>query len=201
MKLIGSTSSPYVRKVRIVLADKKLDYEFTLEDVWSAHSIIQEHNPLGKIPCLIVDDKEALFDSRVLAEYLDTLSPVSRLIPQSGRERAYVKCLEALCDGTNDALIAVRLERQRPVEQQNPDWVNRQLSKVNASLLELSHKLGEQSFFTGINYSLADISAGCLLGYLEFRFSEIDWRGSYPNLDTFYKKMMSRQAFIDTLPT
>jgi glutathione S-transferase len=200
MKLIGSTSSPYVRKVRIVLADKKLDCEFVREDVWSSDSMIQKHNPLGKVPCLIVDDKESLYDSRVLTEYLDTLSPVSRLIPQSGRERAYVKCLEALCDGTNDALIAVRLERQRPAEQQSADWVNRQLGKVQASLIELSHKLGEQSLFAGVNYSLADISAGCLLGYLDFRFPEIDWRGAHPNLATFYKKMMARQGFIDTMP-
>jgi glutathione S-transferase len=201
MKLIGSTSSPYVRKVRIVLADKKLDCEFVVEDVWSANSIIQKHNPLGKIPCLIIDDKESLYDSRVLAEYLDTLSPVSRLIPQSGRERAHVKCLEALCDGANDALITVRLERQRPVSQQSADWVNRQLGKVHASLIELSHKLGDQSFFTGVNYSLADISAGCLLGYLDFRFPEIDWRSPHPNLEAFYKKVMVRQGFIDTVPT
>jgi len=200
MKLIGSTSSPYVRKVRIVLADKKLDYEFVIEDVWSASSIIQKHNPLGKIPCLIVDDKESLYDSRVLAEYLDTLSPVSRLIPQTGRDRAYVKCLEALCDGVNDALIAVRLERQRSGSQQSPDWVNRQLGKVHASLIELSHKLGDQSFFAGVNYSLADISAGCLLGYLDFRFPEIDWRVAHPNLEIFYKKVMTRQAFVETKP-
>ncbi len=200
MKLIGSNSSPYVRKVRIVLADKKLDCEFILEDVWSAQSTIQKHNPLGKVPCLIVDDKESLYDSRVLTEYLDTLSPVSRLIPQTGRERAHIKCLEALCDGTNDALIAVRLERQRPITQQNPDWISRQLGKVTAALIELSNTLGEQSFFAGVNYSLADISAGCLLGYLEFRFPEIDWRGAHPNLETFYKKMMARQAFIDTTP-
>jgi glutathione S-transferase len=201
MKLIGSTTSPYVRKVRIVLADKKLECEFVLEDVWSSDTFIQKHNPLGKIPCLIVDDKESLYDSRVLAEYLDTLSPVSRLIPQQGRDRAYIKCLEALFDGANDALIAVRLERQRPASQQNADWVNRQLGKVDASLLELSHKLGEQSFLAGVNYSLADISAGCLLGYLEFRFPEIEWHETYPNLDAFYKKLMARQAFIDTTPT
>tara|TARA_B110000503_G_C7129171_1_gene406066 strand:+ start:1129 stop:1734 length:606 start_codon:yes stop_codon:yes gene_type:complete len=201
MKLIGSSASPYVRKVRIVLSDKKLECDFVLEDVWSADSTIQNHNPLGKIPCLIVDDKEALYDSRVLAEYLDTLSPVSRLIPQQGRDRAYIKCLEALCDGANDALIAVRLERQRPASQQNADWINRQLGKVDAALSEMSNKLGEQSFFAGVNYSLADICAGCLLGYLDFRFPEIEWREPHSNLEVLYKKLMARQAFIDTTPT
>src|SRR3546814_6042257 len=87
MKLIGSPTSPYVRKVRIVMVEKKLDYEFVLEDVWADDTQIARYNPLGKIPCLIMDDNGSLFDSRVIVEYLDTLSPVGRLIPQQGRDR------------------------------------------------------------------------------------------------------------------
>lgn len=92
MKLIGSLTSPYVRKVRIVMAEKKLDYRLELENVWSADTQIQTYNPLGKVPCLVMEDGGALFDSRVIVEYLDTLSPVARLIPQPGRDRAAVKC-------------------------------------------------------------------------------------------------------------
>ena len=103
MKLIGSTSSPYVRKVRIVMAEKKLDYEFVTEDVWAADSTIGQSNPLGKVPCLVMEGGEALFDSRVIVEYLDTLSPVGKLIPAVGRERAEVKTWEALADGVLDA--------------------------------------------------------------------------------------------------
>src|SRR5690606_9648728 len=91
MKLIGSLTSPYVRKVRVFMAEKKLDYEFLLENVWADDTQIQQHNPLGKVPCLLMDDHGSLFDSRVIVEYLDTLSPVGRLIPQPGRERAAVK--------------------------------------------------------------------------------------------------------------
>jgi len=114
MKLIGSSSSPYVRKVRVVMAEKKLDYDFVLEDVWSADTQIIESNPLGKVPCLIMEGAEALFDSRVIVEYLDTLSPVGKLIPSVGRERAEVKTWEALSDGVLDAAILARLEATWP---------------------------------------------------------------------------------------
>ena len=109
MKLIGSTSSPYVRKVRVVMAEKKLDYAFVTDNVWGADTNISESNPLGKVPCLIMEGAEALFDSRVIVEYLDTLSPVGKLIPTVGRERAEVKTWEALADGVLDAAIHMSL--------------------------------------------------------------------------------------------
>ena len=95
MKLIGSMASPYVRKVRVVLAEKKLDYTFVTEDVWAADTTISQINPLGKIPCLLMEAADPMFDSRVIVEYLDTLSPVGKLIPGVGRERAEVKTWEA----------------------------------------------------------------------------------------------------------
>jgi len=110
MKLIGSLTSPYVCKVRIVLAEKKLDYHFVTEEVWSADTRIHESNPLGKVPCLIMEGHEAVFDSRVIVEYLDTLSPVGKLIPSAGRERAEVKTWEALADGVLDAALLARME-------------------------------------------------------------------------------------------
>src|SRR5205809_2794506 len=137
MKLIGATTSPYVRKVRIVMAEKKLDYEFMLEDVWAADTSIAQSNPLGKVPCLVMEGGEALFDSRVIVEYLDTLSPVGRLIPVVGRERAEVKTWEALSDGVLDAAILARLEANwagRRKSERSPAWIERQLAKINASL-------------------------------------------------------------------
>ena len=110
MKLIGSTTSPYVRKVRVVMAEKKLDYQYVTENVWSAETRIGESNPLGKVPCLVMEGAEALFDSRVIVEYLDTLSPVGKLIPTLGRERAEVKTWEALADGVLDAAVMARME-------------------------------------------------------------------------------------------
>jgi len=200
MKLIGSLTSPYVRKVRIVLAEKRLDYQLQLSNVWAPDSDIQTFNPIGKVPCLLMEDDGALYDSRVIVEYLDTLSPVSRLLPAAGRERATAKCWEALGDGLLDAAVTVVKERQRPPAQISPEWIERQLGKIQAALKSMSEGLGEQSFCLGVNYSLADICVGCALGYLDFRFPEIDWRGAYPNLDRLYRKLAARQSFEESQP-
>jgi glutathione S-transferase len=203
MKLIGSTSSPYVRKVRVVMAEKKLDYQFVEEDVWSADTSIAQSNPLGKVPCLVMEGGEALFDSRVIVEYLDTLSPVGKLIPAVGRERAEVKTWEALADGVLDALILARLEANWPgrkKEQRSQAWIDRQIDKTQASLKAMSQGLGEKPFCAGIYLSLADIAVGCALGYLDFRFPDIDWRGPYPNLAKLQDKMMQRASFADSVP-
>ena len=141
MKLIGSHASPYTRKVRVVLAEKKIDYQFVLEDVWSAATQIHQFNPLGKVPCLVMDDGGALFDSRVIAEYADTLSPVARLIPPSSRERVEVRCWEALADGLLDAALMLRIEHtQRTPEQRSETWLARQSHKIDQALqLSLIH--------------------------------------------------------------
>ena len=203
MKLLGSTSSPYVRKVRVVMAEKKLDYDFVTEDVWSAGTTIAESNPLGKVPCLIMEGAEALFDSRVIVEYLDTLSPVGKLIPPVGRERAEIKTWEALADGLMDASILARLEATwtgRTKAQRSQVWIDRQLAKVNATVKSMSSGLGDKPFCGGIHFSLADIAVGCALGYLDFRFPQIDWRTDYPNLVRLHDKLMQRPSFADTLP-
>jgi glutathione S-transferase len=201
MKLIGALTSPYVRKVRIVMAEKKLDYQFVLEDVWGSETILKS-NPLGKVPCLVVEGVEAVFDSRVIVEYVDTLSPVGKLIPPSGRERAEVRTWEALGDGVLDASILARLERTWPGRegQRSQAWVDRQRSRVSAALKAMSQGLGEKAWCSGNHFSLADIAVGCALGYLDFRFPEIDWRGDYPNLARHAAKLAARPSFIDTLP-
>ena len=204
MKLLGSTSSPYVRKVRVVMAEKKLDYAFVPEDVWSASTTIAESNPLGKVPCLIMEGADALFDSRVIVEYLDTLSPVGKLIPPVGRERAETKTWEALADGLMDAAILARLEATwtgRTKAQRSQVWIDRQLAKVNATVKVMSNGLGEKPFCGGIHFSLADIAVGCALGYLDFRFPQIDWRTEYPNLVRLHDKLLQRSSFADTLPS
>ncbi|MGL4576844.1 MAG: glutathione S-transferase N-terminal domain-containing protein [Burkholderiaceae bacterium] len=204
MKLLGSLASPYVRKVRIFMAEKKLDYEFVLEDVWSKDSTIAQSNPLSKVPCLILDGGEAVFDSRVIVEYLDTLSPVGKLIPANGRERAEIKTWEALADGVCDAAILVRLERNMPAvrseQQQSAVWIARQMDKVNAGLEAMARGLAEKPFCGGNSYSLADVAVGTALGYLDFRFPHIAWRDEYPNLAKLTAKLAQRQSFIDTAP-
>jgi glutathione S-transferase len=203
MKLIGAITSPYARKVRIVMAEKKLDYQFIQEDVWSAQSKIKEANPLGKVPCLVMEGGEALFDSRVIVEYLDTLSPVGKLIPQMGREKAEVKTWEALADGLCDAAITARLEATWPGRsdhERSQAWIERQMSKVNSALRAMSQGLGERPFCAGLHFSLADVSVGCALGYLDFRFPQIDWRNSYVNLAKLSEKLGSRPSFVETQP-
>lgn len=203
MKLIGSTTSPYVRKVRVVMAEKKLDYQFVTENVWSADTRIGESNPLGKVPCLVMEGAEALFDSRVIVEYLDTLSPVGKLIPGLGRERAEVKTWEALADGILDAALIARMEATwdgRSDGERSQAWIDRQLVKIHASLKAMAKGLAEKPFCSGIHLSLADIAVGCALGYLDFRFPQIGWRTDYPNLTKLQDKLMLRPSFADTVP-
>ena len=200
MKLIGSLTSPYVRKVRIVMAEKKLDYQLELEDVWASDRISQS-NPLGKVPCLVMEGGEAMFDSRVIVEYMDTLSPVSRLIPERGRERAEVRTWEALADGILDASILARLEATWAGRegQRSDAWVERQMKKVDASVDAIATGLAEKPWCApGIHMTLADIAVGCALGYLDFRFPQVAWRERHANLRRLADKLNARNSFIDT---
>jgi len=201
MKLIGSLTSPYVRKVRVVMVEKKLDYEFVLEDVWADNTQISSFNPLGKIPCLLMDDNGSLFDSRVIVEYLDTLSPVGRLIPQQGRERAAAKCWEAIADGVLDAAAAIHVERtKRPAELCSQPWIKRQQGKIVTALEFMDKGLDVHPFCLGINFSLADIAVGCALSYIDLRLPELDWRARHSNLQRLDEKLATRPSFVETRP-
>jgi glutathione S-transferase len=203
MKLIGSPTSPYVRKVCIVMAEKKLDYRMEIEDAWSAGTQIHDANPLGKVPCLVLEGGEAVFDSRVIVEYLDTLSPVGKLIPAHGRDRAEVKTWEALADGLMDAALLARMEAvwpHRTQAQRSQAWIDRQLEKISSALRAMSKGLEEKPYCSGAHFSLSDVAVGCALGYLDFRFPNIDWRHTHPNLEKLHSKLMQRQSFIDSVP-
>jgi len=200
MKLIGSLTSPYVRKIRIVLAEKKIDYDLVLDSPWEPVNRVVALNPLGKVPVLVLDDESTLYDSRVIAEYLDTVAPNNRLIPASGRERISVKRWEALADGVLDAAVAAFLESRRPDGERSPSWIERQRDKTTRALRVMSDDLGEQPWCHGNNLSLADISVGCALGYLSFRLGDIRWTEQFPNLAHLYEKLMQRPAFAETVP-
>lgn len=201
MKLIGALASPYVRKVRIVLAEKKLDYKLELENVWDDDSRIQESNPLGKVPCLVMEDGEAVFDSRVICEYLDTLSPVGKLLPPSGRERAEVRCWEALADGLTDAAVQIRVEMMFHDEaSRSQRLIDRQLRKITEGLRAMELGLDERQWCAGNRLTLADVAVTCSLGYLDFRYTEIAWREAHPNLARHFERMSARQSVADTVP-
>ena len=191
-----------MRKVRVVMAEKKLDAQFVLEDVWGSDAMLKS-NPLGKVPCLVLDGGEAVFDSRVIVEYLDTLSPVGKLIPPPGRERIEVRTWEALADGVLDASILARLEATwvgRAEGERSQAWIDRQMSRVDAALAAMSKGLGYKPYCMGIHLTLADIAVGCATGYLDFRFPAIAWRERHANLARLSDKLALRQSFVDTRP-
>jgi glutathione S-transferase len=202
MELIGSLASPYVRKVRIVLSEKKIDYKLVLDDVWSPESKILASNPLGKIPCLIMEDGGAVFDSRVIVEYLDGLTPVHKLIPTSGRARTEVKTWEALADGMTDAAILIRTERlQRPEGERSQAWIDRQVLKVDSAMEMMAKGLGDKAWCCEGKYTLADVAVGCALSWYEFRFPESDWRSKHVNLARHLDKLKLRPSFSETVPS
>jgi glutathione S-transferase len=200
MKLIGSLTSPFVRKVRIVAAEKFVEYEWVVDIPWSEETQVPTYNPLGKVPVWVMDDGKTLFDSRVIVEYLENVSPVGHLLPKDARPRIAVKRWEALADGVCDAAALIFLERKRPPAQQSPEWITRQMAKVDAGLKMMSEDFANQTWCTGEFFCLADIAVGCALGYLDFRFPEIDWRRQHPNLSELFGRLMQRPAFKDTEP-
>jgi glutathione S-transferase len=200
MKLLASLTSPYARKVRIAIAEKKIECELVEESPWVAGTTVGEYNPLGKVPVLILDDGTTLFDSRVIVEYLDTVSPVSRLIPEPNRQRIAAKRWEALADGICDAAVAIVQETKRPAKQQDAVSLARQRQKVDRGLAELARELADKPWCCGDAYTLADIATGCALAYLDLRQPSIDWRSEFPSLVKLSEKLEKRQSFQDTVP-
>jgi len=201
MKLIGTHPSPFTRKVRIVLAEKRIDCDFVVETPWGADSKVPAYSPIGKVPVLVLDDGKSLFDSRVIVEFLDNVSPIGRLIPQGNRERIEVRRWEALADGVLDAGVLVRAEnQQRAAAERSASWVERQMGKMRAGVDMMERELGENGYCTGNSCNLADISVGTCLGWLAFRFPEHGWLEGRPRLARLVAKLAERQSFIDTTP-
>ena len=201
MKLLHSPTSPYARKVRVVAAEKKLELELVTADPWNPNPDLEKANPLGKVPALLLDDGSSLFDSRVIVEYLDGLSPVHRLIPDASKQRMSVKRWEAIADGLQDAAIIARLEFMRPDKNESSEkQITRQRTKIAASLAEMSRDLADNDFCVGSSLTLADIAAGCALGYLLLRYPDIAWDTQYPNLGRLHKKLSARPSFLSTDP-
>jgi glutathione S-transferase len=201
MKLIGSLASPFARKVRIVLVEKKIDYEFELDNPWKPDAKTPVFNPLGKVPVLVLDDGTTLFDSRVIVEFLDSASPIARLLPAESRERIEVRRWEALADGVLDAGVLARLESQREAKMRSAAWIERQMGKVSAGLAAMDAALGDKLWCTGNSYTLADIAAGACLGWLDFRYPKLDWKKERLNLARLFAKLSERPSFTDTMPS
>src|SRR5947207_3186311 len=201
MKLLASLASPYTRKVRVVLAEKKIEFDLELVDVQPVENPVNAHNPLGKVPTLVLDDGTPLFDSRVIVEFLDARSPINRLIPDETRERVAVRRWEALADGVLDAGLLVRYESLRDKKERSKSWSDKQVERMRRGMALIAKDLEGRNWCHGDRYSLADIAVGCCMGWLDFRKpGDVDWHAQYPAAAQHYRKLMERAAFADTVP-
>ena len=200
MKLYANRASPFARKVRVVLAEKRLDCTLVPVDTAQPDHPALALNPLGKIPVLLLPDGTPVFDSAVIVEYLDTISPVGRLIPEEARPRMLVKRWEALADGLMDAAVLLRAEGLRPDALQSQTFAELQRGKVARALAQIAHDLGERVHCCGDAFTLADAAVGSALFYLDFRFADWDWRGEHPNLQRLAERLEKRKSFEDSAP-
>ena len=199
MKLVASLTSPYARKIRVALAEKSLPFELEVDIPWLADTRVPDYNPLGKVPALVADDGELWFDSPVIAEYLDTLAgPL--LLPADRAAALPVRQAEALADGITDAAVAAFLEGMRPAERQDPASIERQLGKIHRGLAALEQRLAQRKGLGGEALTIADIAAGCTLGYLDFRFAHLGWRAAHPQLAAWADGLLARPSFTASAP-
>ena len=206
MKLLSATPSPFARKVRVALIEKGIPFETVADLPWNPAAAAPGINPLGKVPVLILDDGRTLYDSKVIAEYVDGMAAPSvtstgrSLIPQDFETRIAVRQTEALADGICDAVVLIVLERSRDEGLRSADWTARQHGKVGAGVRELARLLGDRTWMVGDGFTLADIAVGCTLGYLDLRLPELDWRTPYPTLLALFERLSARMSFAETVP-
>lgn len=199
MKLYYSPASPYVRKVRVLALETGLMDDIELASVSltpiGPDAALCSDNPVGKIPTLVRDDGSALYDSRVICEYLDSLHGGTPMFPAAGDARWNAVRRQALADGILDSAVGTRYETSlRPQELRWPDWVDAQMTKVRRSL----DALEDEELDDGVD--IGTISVGCALGYLDFRYADEGWRDSRPRLAAWYERFAARPSMSATRP-
>ncbi len=200
MKLFASLTSPYARKIRVILAEKALPFELVVDSPWEANTRVPTVNPLGKVPALVTDAGDIFFDSPVIAGYLETLDAAPRLLPADALAAVRVRQNEALADGITDAAVAALLESRRPDGERSEREIARQLEKVERALVELERRATDRDWLNGDRMQLGDVAAGCALGYLDLRFPKIDWRGRHAALAALAVRLFARPSFTTTVP-
>jgi glutathione S-transferase len=202
MQLFGSPASPFVRKVRIVLEEKRIPHEYVIERPSAPGSRVPQFNPLGKIPVLVLDSGRAIYDSAVIVEYLDGISGDPKMIPADFEQRIEVRRWEALADGVADATVAVNHEYREPADKQRPAaWFEKQRQKIGRGLDIMERDLSGQEFCFGTRFSLADIATVYALGYLDYALPQDEWRSSHPGLARFAERMAQRDSCARTVQT
>jgi glutathione S-transferase len=198
MQLLYSPTSPYVRKVLVVAFEKGIEdrIERRLTNILEPHADFLARNPLGKIPVLISDDGEALYDSPVIAEYLDASFPGPRLLPPAGPARFHALRQQALADGLLDAGVARLLEGRRPEAERSQAWTVKQTGVVARALDALeAEAAGLHDAIT-----IGAIAIGCALGWLDFRFPHEPWRNARPALAEWFARFSQRRSMQATIP-
>ena len=200
MKLFGSPGSPFARKVRIVLEEKRIPHDYVITRGSTPDSPVPRFNPLGKVPTIVLDDGRAIYDSPVIVEYLDALGGAPRLIPEALDERIEVKRWEALGDGIAEATVAINHEYREPeAKRRDQAWFDKRRLKIDQGLAVMEKDLGAGEFCFGGRYTLADIAAGYALGYLDYALPEVAWRTAHPALARLAERLASRKSFSATV--
>ena len=197
MKVLGHDGSPFVRKVRIVLEEKRMPYDYVYTRSSDKDSPLPQHNPLSKIPVLVTDEGRNIYDSPVIVEYADALGSGPRLIPAELESRIEVKRWEALGDGIADATVLTSHDYDKV---QTARWHERQREKIERGLATMARDLGDREFCFGASFSLADVAAGYALGYLDQVLKDYDWRSAQPSLARLAERLAKRESFRKTFP-
>jgi glutathione S-transferase len=200
MKLLYTSTSPYARKVRIVAQEKHIELELQEVVLSDPDCIVKNYNPLGKVPVLILNDGDSLYDSRVIVEYLDNHAPGTHLIPTDNTSKIATRRWEALADGICDAAVSAMLEQRKAPEKQSQVNIDKQLEKVGRGLEVLNLDIIKKKWCVNETFSLADIALGCMLGYVDLRFKELNWQDNYVNLARHYSLLVKRPSFKLTMP-
>jgi len=198
IQLISATPSPYARKVRIVLAEKKIPFELVTEVPWDQTTKTPLHNPLEKLPILIFEDGSSVYESHYILEYIEAKYPQTPMLSADIDERLFAKQVEVVADGICDSLVLLFFEKQR--ESQSQEWKDRQMRKVDGGFKALAEWVGDKEFIIGNTFGHADVAAGSVCGYVDVRWPEYPWRSRYPSLAKYADGLNERQSFQDTVP-
>jgi glutathione S-transferase len=199
-KLISATPSPYARKVRIALAEKQIPFELITEVPWDRTTATPKHNPLEKLPILILADGSSVYESNFILQYLELKHPEPPLLPANVDGKIAARRLEVLADGVCDAFVLSFFERMRPEAMQSPEWIARQRRKIDGGVAEMARLIGDRMFAVGCRFGLGDIAVGTALGYLNVRFPEFSWQSLHPNLAMHCARMEARPSFMASVP-
>lgn len=201
MRILGSNTSPYTRKVRLVALEKGLPVDYVVDPPREPGSKVPALNPLARVPTLLLDDGTAVFDSPVICEYLDGMGDDPVLVPRTDREaRMRVRRWEALADGIMDAAVAARLETLRPAEKQDAATLALHDRAIGRALADADARLVGRAWCEGSGMTLADLALVSALHYLDLRQPGRDWRAAHPGLAAFAARMLARESVRSTMP-